>query len=76
MTAEYVSRLLMPEAKAAEYIGVAQPTLHKWRHAGKAPAHYLFPGRVMYTAADIDAWMAERRREMNQPSSDVEDVAA
>ena len=71
MSTEYVCRQFLPEMKAAEYLGVSQPTLNRWKHSGKGPAHYDFPGRVMYTVEDLDAWLATRRREANTVAGDV-----
>ena len=34
-------------------------TLRWWRHRGEGPRSFLLGRRVMYRAADVDAWIAE-----------------
>ncbi len=59
-----------PEAKkrlltakdAASYIGLAAQTLAKMRVTGDSPPFYKVGRQVLYDRADLDAWLAERRR--------------
>ncbi len=59
-----------PEAKkrlliakdAASYIGLAQQTLAKMRVTGDSPPFYKVGRQVLYDRADLDNWLAERRR--------------
>jgi hypothetical protein len=50
----------------AVYLGVSPELLEQWRSQGGGPSfHKLSEGkssRVRYRRADIDAWMAPRRR--------------
>ncbi|MDZ4842918.1 MAG: helix-turn-helix domain-containing protein [Hyphomicrobium aestuarii] len=52
------------DAKAAgERLGGAtEKTLANWRCYGKGPPFYKIGGRIRYAAADLDAWLATRRR--------------
>lgn len=53
--------MLSPAATAA-LLGVSQSSLAKWRCAGTGPAFLKLGRRVAYSTADIDAWLADRRR--------------
>jgi DNA-binding transcriptional MerR regulator len=46
----------------AERLGLKPKTLENWRSLGGGPAFYRVGGRVMYDDADVDAWLASRRR--------------
>jgi excisionase family DNA binding protein len=47
--------------QAAQYIGVSESTLAKWRMRGEGPPfHRLGPRLVLYFKAEIDAWLASR----------------
>ena len=61
MADEHANRLLTP-AEAAEYVGLTEETLLRWRMRGQGPA-FLKLGRkvVRYSRADIDAWAEARR---------------
>jgi hypothetical protein len=50
--------------KAAEYIGLSESTLAKMRVAGDGPAYHRPPGSriILYSPADLDAWVASGRR--------------
>src|SRR4051812_48243382 len=53
-------RLRTPEA--AEYLGVGESTLEKWRCSGKGPVFERAGTRiVVYRVADLDAFLAARR---------------
>src|SRR3569833_1113365 len=53
-------RLRTPEA--AEYLGVGESTLEKWRCSGYGPAFARAGTRiVVYRIADLDAFLAARR---------------
>jgi predicted DNA-binding transcriptional regulator AlpA len=47
---------------AAERIGLAPKTLDNWRSLGTGPPFYKLGGRIVYDDAEVDAWMAKRRR--------------
>lgn len=46
----------------AERIGLAPKTLDNWRSTGGGPPYYKIGGRVLYDDAEVDAWLAARRR--------------
>ncbi len=56
------SRPLMTEKDAAIYLNMAVPTLRKWRVQGGGPVFLKLSRAVRYDVADLDAWIAERRR--------------
>jgi predicted DNA-binding transcriptional regulator AlpA len=47
---------------ACVYIGLAKSTLDKMRVFGGGPAFLKLGRRVVYDVADIDRWLASRRR--------------
>ena len=49
-------------AEAAEYVGVSENTLPKWRISGGGPRYHKISSRVVYDTRDLDEWLAERRR--------------
>jgi hypothetical protein len=54
-------RLLIAK-DAAGYIALAVQTLAKMRVRGDSPPFYKVARQVMYDRADLDVWLAERRR--------------
>ncbi len=46
---------------AAEHLGLAESTLEKLRVTGGGPVFCKLGRRVIYLAADLDAWVASRR---------------
>ena len=46
-----------------ERTGIPVNTLRYWRHLGTGPRSYRLGRRVVYDAADLDAWLAEQRRQ-------------
>ena len=53
---------LMIAKDAAAYIGLAPQTLAKMRVSGDSPPFYKVGRQVLYDRADLDAWLAKRRR--------------
>lgn len=47
---------------AAEHIGLSVSTLNKLRVFGGGPVFLKLGRRVKYDVADLDAWLASRRR--------------
>lgn len=47
---------------AAERIGLKQKTFENWRCQGVGPPFYKISTRVIYDDADVDAWLASRKR--------------
>lgn len=58
---EAKKRLLIAK-DAASYIGLASQTLAKMRVTGDSPPFYKVGRQVLYDRADLDNWLAERRR--------------
>lgn len=55
--------LLLNVREAAARLGLSKSTLDKWRCAGKGPQYIKSTDRaVRYDPADLDAWIAARRR--------------
>jgi hypothetical protein len=54
---------LVPSDEAAKLIHQEPSTLATWRSAKKGPAYYKVGRRVFYSRADLEAWIASRRRE-------------
>jgi excisionase family DNA binding protein len=48
--------------KAAEYIGVSDSTLAKWRMRGDPPAYRKLGRVVVYDQNDLDEWLDACRR--------------
>jgi len=49
-------------AEAAARVGLSVSMLNKLRCRGGGPAFYKLGAAVFYDPADLDAWLAERRR--------------
>jgi hypothetical protein len=47
---------------AASQLGVSPRTLEKWRLLGNGPAFFKLGSRVVYDTAELDLYMAARRR--------------
>lgn len=65
------TRLRTP--KAANYVGLGKSTLEKKRLTGDGPLFYKLGRAVVYDTADLDAWLASRRR---RSTSDLGDETA
>lgn len=52
--------------QAAEFIGVSRQTLDLWRMNAEGPAVHRVGTRVLYSVADLRAYMDERRHEALQ----------
>ena len=55
--------------EAAGYLGLSTSTLAKLRLTGEGPRYINLGRRVLYDVADLDAWVATRKR---TSTSDVE----
>jgi excisionase family DNA binding protein len=54
--------------KAAEYLGVSDSTLAKWRMRGDPPAYRKLGRIVVYHQTDLDEWLEScRRQSTSQP---------
>jgi hypothetical protein len=47
--------------KAAAYMGLAKPTLSKWRCLKIGPSYFKIGGRILYLKEDLDAFIAGSR---------------
>ena len=43
-------------------IGIAVPTLNRWRGQGIGPAHIKMHHRVAYLQSDVNSWLESQRR--------------
>lgn len=43
--------------------------LAQWRHKGIGPAYYRLGRKIVYRAADLNAWVASRRVEPGTPGN-------
>jgi predicted DNA-binding transcriptional regulator AlpA len=55
------AKLLDPPA-VADLLGVKRATLATWRWRGDGPPFVRVGSRVRYSPADLDDWLAARRR--------------
>jgi predicted DNA-binding transcriptional regulator AlpA len=55
----------------AERIGIKAKTLDNWRSTGGGPPYYKIGGRVVYDDAEVDDWLAARRRTSTSGTSDT-----
>ncbi len=56
------SPLLTPE-EAAKWLRATTHSLERWRSAGGGPTFTKIGRRVVYSLADLEAWVARQRRE-------------
>lgn len=49
-------------AGASAKTGVPARTLDQWRYLGTGPPYYKLGRRVRYSLAELDTWLAERRK--------------
>jgi len=54
---------LLSDVAAAKIVHQKRSTLATWRATGRGPAFIKLGRRVFYSRADLDAWIASRRRE-------------
>ena len=54
--------------QAAELIGMSSRTLEKWRVEGTGPPFLKLGRRVLYSRADLEAWLLSRRRHSTSES--------
>ena len=53
---------MMSRARAAEYLGCAKATLDYWASTGNQKIPYFKIGRkVVYSRADLDRWLEQKR---------------
>lgn len=62
--------------QAAEYIGVSKSLLDKLRCYGGGPVYAKLGATVIYSVADLDAWVASKRIAGNDNCCQSSQVAA
>lgn len=62
MTNSNEAPIRMPVDGAAAYTGLSVSTLNKLRVFGGGPVFLKLGRRVAYDVADLDAWLASKRR--------------
>mgnify|MGYP000438569516 CR=1 FL=1 len=67
------NRGMLRTPDAAQYLGISTSTLNKLRVLGGGPAYHKLGRIVGYSHADLDAWLASRRR---RSTSDIGAEAA
>lgn len=50
------------QKQAAEQLGLPERSLENYRLRGGGPPFYKIGARVVYDSAELDAWLAARRR--------------
>jgi Helix-turn-helix domain len=50
------------QKQAAEHLGLPERSLENFRLRGGGPPFYKIGARVVYDSAELDAWLAARRR--------------
>ena len=55
------TKMVMTVAEAAEYLGLAQSTLNKWRCVGGGPKYLKMGKAVRYRMIDIQKWLEANR---------------
>lgn len=65
-------KTLMTRPEAAQYLRLSDKTLARWAWAGKGPGYMKAGGKVLYDAADLDAWLeGQRRRSTSDPGQEA-----
>lgn len=54
---------LHPQSFAAEYLGLSERTLERWRVEGKGPAYRKLGKRVLYGESDLSAFVEQAKRQ-------------
>lgn len=62
---------LVAENEAAEHLGLSKRTLQKWRVTGGGPPYSKLGTAVRYDLADLDAYLAARRRESTSDTGEA-----
>jgi len=54
----------MNTVAAAEYIGISEATLKRWRMAGTGPEYLRLGERIIkYRQTDLDCWLLQSRKD-------------
>ena len=60
--------------EAAEHLRLSKSTLDKLRVYGGGPVYHKLGRTVVYAAADLDTWMASRRRGSTAANDNVPSI--
>lgn len=60
---------------AAQYLGLTESTIAKWRMSGRGPRYIKAGARVLYDRADLDAWLETRKRQNTAQARGVASIA-
>lgn len=55
------STRLLTVQQLHEQWGIAEATFYSWRKQGRGPRSFKVGGRVVYDAAEVDAWLEEQK---------------
>lgn len=64
-----MDKLIVPQASAADALGVSERTLERWRVEGRGPRFVKLGKRVGYTEADLRAFVEAGRRQSTSESA-------
>lgn len=64
------------ERDTAARMGIKPKTLANWRSIGGGPEYYKLGNRVLYDDAEVDAWLATRRRKSTSDPGQADQSAA
>jgi predicted DNA-binding transcriptional regulator AlpA len=53
---------LLTPPKAAEFLGVSNSSLERWRSNGSGPIFTKIGRRCAYRLSDLEAWLSQQRR--------------
>lgn len=51
---------LWKDTQVAEYLGVDEKTLERWRRLGEGPPYIRAGRQVRYKPEDVEAWVTQR----------------
>lgn len=55
--------MYLSRRQAAAYLNISVATLARWASRGTGPAHFKLAGLTRYLRSDLDAFLAERRKQ-------------
>ncbi|MDF3625949.1 helix-turn-helix transcriptional regulator [Brytella acorum] len=62
---------LLRTTEAAHFLGLSGRTLEKHRTMGTGPIYHKIGGRVVYTLADLTAWLEAGARRCSGPQGEI-----
>jgi predicted DNA-binding transcriptional regulator AlpA len=62
--------------EAAEHLRLSKSTLDKLRCHGGGPTYFKLGRTIVYSVADLDEWMADRRRTSTSANDNTKPPAA